>query len=187
MSDLDRMTDKQVADELENLRMHIYHQGIGKHELSAYDDALMIQATKRLSGITFPEELIDELRRLVSRHGLSSYQRLEDYIKHPEQFQIYHRLGLFNKWFHCQACCGDTYCTNPSVWMTDPHTDKAIALFKKIQKDAGVDEEGWGSDESIKALSDYFGETLPTIFETTFRCDAHIGKSKEIAIKVGRD
>ncbi len=226
MSDYDDSPDMEIASLIERLRHRLVISGA----IHAGEDAVLIQAGKRLSGIHmtgrsskefvdtrcqfqkcknravcimsghtcaavvnlnsqigFEKEEVDEIKRLLNRRTRDSSELSLDFTEHPLQFKVLRKLGAFH--FNCDMVVDSTkgmagYCGGKVIWMTNPYSDKAVALFQKIARDAGEEDGDYCSIDGEKALENYFGEGHFTIMEPTFRCEEHIGKLKEIAIQI---
>lgn len=192
MSDYDNCTDKEIISLLETLNTELVKKGL----LHAGEDAVMIQAIKRLKlsqEATNPKEhtfndgewveLKRRFRQLYLRDTPSNYdQQLRDYAEHPIQFSIYRKLGLLHSFYGCQYDENRIRCARVSEYVTNPYSNIASDLFKKIGEQAGIDDT-W-CEKGEKAISRYFGEHLMDIVQPQFRCEKHIGKLKEIAIKI---
>jgi len=192
MSDYNDLTNKELASYLELLNRRLSIDG----QLHAEDDAIMIQAFKRLrligeesnlKGHTLnDDEWIELHRKFEQLHFRSTPrdndQQLADYAKYPIQFSIYRKLGLLPRFYPCENDTNRVHCGCVAEYITNPHSDEAQELFDKISRDAGIDDT-W-SKEGEQAISKYFGEHLMDCIRPIFRCEKHIGKLKEIAVKI---
>lgn len=192
MTDYDKCTDKEISDLLEELNRELVKKGL----LHAGDDAVMMVAFRRLKeygnmpnlrGHNLNDEEWDELHRkfeqLHFRNTPRDYeQQAADYAKYPIQFSIYRKLGLLHRFYPCENDTNRIHCSRVAEYITNPHGDIAQELFETIAKEAGIDDT-W-SQEGEQAISKYFGEHLMDVIRPQFRCEKHIRKLKEIAIKI---
>lgn len=192
MSDYDKLTDKEVASSLEILNGELSKKGL----LHAADDCIMMQAIRRLRAYgetpNLKEHMLNddewiELHRWFEKLYFKSTprdhdQQLKDYAEHPIQFSIYRKLGLLSQFYLCEYDKNRRHCSRVAEYVTNPFSETANKLFEKIGKEAGIDDT-W-CDEGERAISKYFEEHLMDIVQPEFRCEKHIGKLKEIAIKI---
>lgn len=195
MSDYDSLTNREVASFLEKFKAE-FIKGRCRCQVDHFD-AIMMQAIKRLREQAepnqfqvFDEHELNEIRRQLTNryHRNHRNDQLRDYTQHPVQFLIYKKLSLFSEWFKCQEFVGKPedgqkgYCQNNAEWLTNPFSASAQVLFIKIARDAGIDD-AW-CVEGEKAITTYFGEHFMDVIVPQFRCEEHIKKLKEIAVKI---
>lgn len=150
----------------------------------------------KISNVRFTNEQIEELKSMLRSIRKTGYH---SFVDNPVQFQIYRQLGM-NTSVKCCVCINFDewiqslenkelfredhevhleYCKHHAIWMTNPYDGRLEEIEKRLLGDISP-----FSNEGKKIMERYFKEDMSDIVNMQYRCGLHIGRLKEIAVRI---